>query len=63
VASQRCGSMIDSANVVRHVLDVVNRSNDEKTRRGQVPDMLKRSSHKEGTGQGVVKRLVEYVNR
>ena len=63
VASQRCGSMIDSANVVRHVLDVVNRSNGEKTRRGQVPDLLKRSSHKEGTGQGVVKRLVEYVNR
>lgn len=63
VASQRCGSIIDGANVVRHILDMVNRSSDEKTRRGQVLDILKRSSHKEGTGQEVVKRLVEYVNR
>jgi hypothetical protein len=63
VASQRCGSMIDSVNVVRHILDMANRSSDENTRRGQVPDILKRSCHKEGTGQEVVKSLVEYVNR
>jgi hypothetical protein len=63
LASQRCGSMIDSVNVVRHILNMVNRSSDEKTRRGQVPDILKRICHNEGTGQEVVKSLVEYVNR
>lgn len=45
------------------ILDMVNRSSDEKTRQGQVPDILKRSCHKKGTGQEVVKSLVEYINR
>jgi hypothetical protein len=56
VASQRCGSIIDGANVVKHVLSVVNR--DEKI---EIPDLLKLNYYSEGIGRDVVATLIEYV--
>lgn len=56
VASQRCGSYVDGANVVNHVLGVVKR--DEKI---EIPDLLKQHYYSEGMGRDVVATLLEHV--
>lgn len=56
VASQRCGSYVDGANVVKHVLGMVKR--DEKI---EIPDLLKQNYYSEGMGRDVVATLIEYV--
>ena len=54
VASQRCGANIDGANVIKHVLDVVNGQKD-------APDILKNNAYTEGSGKDVVAKMIEYV--
>ena len=63
IASQRCSSAVDGANVIRHILNMLAKNGkcglDDSIK---IPDILmRRKEYKEGSGKEVVDALLRYL--